>query len=75
MTEEQEIREGIVEFVVSCRDEETRNYMSNTWLDQEQLDKFNLKVNDRVQYKINKDGYAVILGKVHIEKTIEKIVG
>ena len=69
----EEIREGTVEFLVCCRDEDTMHYMSNTKLDQEQLDKFNLKEDDRVQYKIDKDGFAVILGKVHIEKTIETL--
>ena len=73
MTEEQEIHEGIVEFIVCCRDEETPSYMNHTWLNQEQLEKYNLKENDRVQYKIDKDGFAVILGKVHIEKTIETL--
>lgn len=73
MTEDEEIREGIVEFFVQCRDENTSTYMNNTRLSQEELEKFNLKENDRVQYKIDKDGYVEILGKVHIEKTIETL--
>ena len=73
MKEDKEIREGIVEFIVCCRDEDTANYMSNTKLDQEQVDKFNLKEDDRVQYTVDKDGYAVIIGKINIEKTIETL--
>ena len=73
MTEEKKIYEGIVEFFVQCRDENTSTYMNNTRLSQEELEKFNLKENDRVQYKIDKDGYVEILGKVHIEKTIETL--
>jgi len=69
MTEE--IYEGTVEFIICCRDEDTGRYKDNTNLNQEQVDKFNLKEDDRVQYTIDKDGYAVVLGKIHIEKTIE----
>ena len=68
-----EIHEGTVEFCVCCRDPEDMEHMSNTRLDQEQLDKFNLKEDDRVQYEIGKDRNAVISWKIHIEKTIEKL--
>lgn len=73
MTEDKELHEGTVEFLVCCRDEDTVHYMDNTNLNQEQLDKYKLREDDRVQYTIDKDGCAVILGKVHIEKTIETI--
>lgn len=68
-----EIHEGTVEFMVYCEDPNDIEYRCNTRFDQKQFDKFNLKENDRVQYKIDKDGFAVILGKVHIEKTIETL--
>ena len=70
---EKSVHEGTVEYIVCCRDENTGHYMDNTNLDQEQLEKFDLKEDDRVQYKISKDGNAEILGKIHIEKTIEKL--
>ena len=73
MVEEEETYEGTVEFIVCCKDEGTSTYMDHTNLGQEQLEKFNLKEKDRVQYKIDKDGSAEIIGKVHIEKTIETL--
>ena len=71
--EDKEIHEGTVEFIICCRDEGTQSYMNHTWLDQEQLEKYNLKENERVQYTIDKDGNAEIIGKVHIKRTIETL--
>ena len=73
MTKDKHIHEGEVEFIVCCKDEDSMDYMDNTWLDQEQIDKFKLRENDRVLYKIDKNGYAKVIGKVHIKKTIEKL--
>ena len=73
MTEHKEIHEGTVEFFVQCRDEDTSTYMNNTRLSQEQLEKYNIKEDDRVQYTVDKDNNAVIIGKVHIEKTIKTL--
>jgi len=71
MTEE--IHEGTIVLGIWCRNPNDSEYLCDTNLDQEQFEKFNLKVNDIVQYKIDKDGSAEILGKVHIEKTIETL--
>ena len=71
MTDDKMIHEGTVEFLVCCRDEETTEYMSNHYLNQEQLDKFNLHEDDRVQYRIGKNGYAEIIGKLLITKTVD----
>ena len=71
MKEDKTIREGTVEYIICCRDEETIRYMDNTNLDQEQLDKFKLREDDRVQYTIDENGYAEVIGKIHIKKTIE----
>ena len=73
MTEKKEICEGTVEHLVCCRDEDTGRYMDNTYLEQDQVDKYNLKEDDRVQYTIDKDRHAKIIGKIHIEKTIETL--
>ena len=69
MTEE--MHEGIIEVIVCCHDEDSPHYHDNSYLDQEQIDRFNLKEGDRVQYTVDKDDNARILGKVHIGKIIE----
>jgi len=71
--EQKDVHEGTITFIVCCQDDTDKEYMNNVYLDQEQVDKFNLKERDRVLYKLTKDGYAEIVGKVHIEKTIEEL--
>jgi len=67
---DEEPHEGIVEFVVCCTDPNDSIHRDNAQLNQKQIDKFDLKEKDMVQYKIDKDNNAEIIKKKKKQKDV-----
>lgn len=69
---EKEIHEAEIEIALACHDPKDRCYLSSEVVDDDFFNRYpDLKPGDKVQYKIDKNtGDIVILGKIHIKKTI-----
>lgn len=65
-----EIHEGIIEHMVACYDPDDSEYLASLPVEEPDLKQHNLKEGDKIRYTIDNQGYAVILGKIHIKKNI-----
>jgi len=71
---EKEIHEGEIEHNVACWDPNDREYLSSTPIKEPDLNKYNLKEGDKIQYSIDEQGYVVVIGKIEITKKIEPVI-
>ena len=67
---DKETHEGIIEHIIACYNPDDNEYLASTPVKESDLKMHDLKEGDTIQYTINDQGYAVILGKIQIKKTI-----
>jgi len=68
---EKETHEAKIEIDLSCYDPEDSKYLSSTTVEDDFLEKYNLKPGDLVKYKIdNETNDIIVLGKVETTKKI-----
>lgn len=67
---ENETHEGVIRHLIACYDPDDGEYISSAPIKEPDLKQYDLKEGNKIQYTIDKHGYAVIIGKIHIKKTI-----
>jgi len=68
---EKETHEAKIEIALSCYDPEDSKYMSGETVEDDFLEKYNLKPGDCVKYKIdNETNDIIVLGKIETTKKI-----
>ena len=67
---EKETHEGVIEHMVACYDPNDKEYLGSATIKEQDLKQHDLHDGDKIQYTINDHGYAVIVGKVQIKKTV-----
>lgn len=68
---EKETHEAKIEIELGCYDPEDSRYLSSTTVEDDFLEKYNLKPGDWVKYKIdNETNDIIILGKIETTKKI-----